>query len=402
MADADTSTTEQRFTMPRHDSAAQARSMEGIAATTLPLFESGDASSKRTSTLLGDLETPPPSPKRMKHEARSPGGTTESLDSAAQRVSSTGGASTRPHSAAGQYTEGAHAARPGSTHVAAHEVGELLNLFADDTYNYLDLCETVESCLVYDIPADLDSDGFIKLLVVLETPLIYTNALPTPNVALSLVRAARSLSCDVVLKLARKHLCAIWNAEHPPKAFPPPATLDTSTKTSSLLADTAAVHPYPDAVFIILFARQYDLPELLKRAFYELLQIRLTEHNLLHLYNTRFTVQQRWRKAVVLAPYMDEKCVSYYHRYSSKSQHWRKMMLESEVVEAGMGGRLRYDSSSGLTKEQKEAWCRSCCKGWTVMLAVKRREWWANFGELMQHASSKCAAAVADGGTRLR
>lgn len=81
---------------------------------------------------------------------------------------------------------------------------------------------------------------------------------------------------------------------------------------------------------------------------------------------------------------MNEKGVSYYHRYSSKSQHWRKMMLESEAVEAGMGDPLRYDASSRLTKEQKEAWCRGCCKGWTDMLAVKWRECWASFRDFMQ------------------
>lgn len=57
---------------------------------------------------------------------------------------------------------------------------------------------------------------------------------------------------------------------------------------------------------------------------------------------------------------------------SSRCQHWRKMMLESEVVEAGMGDPLRYGASSGLTKEQKQTWCRGCRMGWTDMLAVKR------------------------------
>lgn len=87
------------------------------------------------------------------------------------------------------------------------------------------------------------------------------------GVALCLVRAAHSLSCDAVLKLARKRLCAIWNAEHPPKASSGPATLDIPTKMgpapSSLSADTAAVHVYHDAVSVILFARKYGIPELL-------------------------------------------------------------------------------------------------------------------------------------------
>ncbi len=208
---------------------------------------------------------------------------------------------------------------------------------------------------------------------------------PTQGIALSLVRVAHSLSCDVVLKLARRRLCSIWDAEHPAKASSRPATKMSPT-SSSLSADTAAVHTYHDAVFVILFARKYDIPELLKRAFYQLLasaefcaaltadrkQIRLTEEDVLRLYNARFVLQQQWRKAVVLAPYMDENGVSAcrgdgyacsIYNNSSRSQHWRKMMLESEVVEAGMGDPLRYDASSGFTKEQKEAWCRVCHTG---------------------------------------
>lgn len=81
---------------------------------------------------------------------------------------------------------------------------------------------------------------------------------------------------------------------------------------------------YHDTVFLILFARQYSIPELLKHAFYELLasvefwatltanrrQIRLTEDNLLRLYIARFVLQRRWRETVVRAPYMDEKGAS--------------------------------------------------------------------------------------------
>ncbi|KAL1937353.1 hypothetical protein VTO73DRAFT_13814 [Trametes versicolor] len=194
-----------------------------------------------------------------------------------------------------------------------------------------------------------------------------------------------------------------------PASLGAPSKTSPSSSSSGVDTDTETVHTYHNAVFIILFARQYGIPELLKRAFYELLasaefwaaltadpkQIRLTEADLLRLYNARHVLQQRWRETVVLAPYMDEKGVStcqgdgsacsiYNHRYSSRSQHWRKMILESEVVEAGMGDPLRYDASSGLTKEQKETWCRGCRKGWTDMLAVKRREWWASFGDLMQ------------------
>ncbi|EIW53644.1 uncharacterized protein TRAVEDRAFT_67072 [Trametes versicolor FP-101664 SS1] len=269
-----------------------------------------------------------------------------------------------------------------------------------------------------DINAAPDAPNPIASVVARETRGPLTSALrrntplslrsadapPTQSVALSLVRAAHSLSCDVVLKLARRRLCAIWV---PPKASTRPASLGAPSKTSpsssssGVDTDTKTVHTYHNAVFIILFARQYGIPELLKRAFYGLLasaefwaaltadrkQIRLTEADLLRLYNARHVLQQRWRETVVLAPYMDEKGVSTCR--GDGSQHWRKMMLESEVVEAGMGDPLRYDASSGLTKEHEETWGRGCRKGWTDMLARKRTEWWASFGDLMQLATLK-------------
>lgn len=89
---------------------------------------------------------------------------------------------------------------------------------------------------------------------------------------LSLISAAHGLLCDMILKLAKKRLCAIWDAENHPKASPRPAT-KVSLAPSPLSADSdiKTVHTCHDAVFIILFARKYDIPELLNRAFYELL-----------------------------------------------------------------------------------------------------------------------------------
>lgn len=36
----------------------------------------------------------------------------------------------------------------------------------------------------------------------------------------------------------------------------------------------------------------------------------MTESDMLRLYNAHFVLQQRWREAIVLVPYMDEKDVS--------------------------------------------------------------------------------------------
>ncbi|EIW53640.1 uncharacterized protein TRAVEDRAFT_52760 [Trametes versicolor FP-101664 SS1] len=126
-----------------------------------------------------------------------------------------------------------------------------------------------------------------------------------------------------------------------------------SPAPSYLSADAAAVHIYHDVVFIILFARKYSIPKLLKRTFHELL-----------------ASAEFW-----IALTADRNSVG-----AKRSREWRVdvpggwMMLESEVVEAGMGDPLRYDTSSGLTKEQKEA----CETG--------QWEWWASFGDFMQLA----------------
>ncbi|KAL1937125.1 hypothetical protein VTO73DRAFT_14535 [Trametes versicolor] len=235
------------------------------------------------------------------------------------------------------------------------------NLFADNTDGCNGRCRKIEGCPVASIPVGLGLGGFGGLLAVLETPLIYTDASPTH----SLVRAAHSLSCDIVLRLARRRLCAIWDAEHLSTASTRPST-KLSLTPSSLSVDTAAVRTRPRRdVHHPLPAQVWHPGAPLQRVFYELLagaefwtaltagckQIRLTEHNLLRLYNARFALQQRF----VLAPYMDAKdakgastcpgngsaCSIYNHRYSSRSQHWRTMMLESEAVEAGMGDPVR-------------------------------------------------------------
>lgn len=219
----------------------------------------------------------------------------------------------------------------------------------------------------------------------------------------------------MVYKLAKARLCALWDASHPPAApshlailFPTtaaPASSPTST-------DSDDQRSYENAVFIIHFARQYGLPELLKRAFYELLtsaefwaaltaerkQIRLTEDDLLRLYNARFVLQERWREALVVAPYTNEQGVSAcrvdvhgrgyvcrssrYEPAAERPQRWRSMMLESGLVEAGTSDPMRFDALGTLTEEQRQPWCRGCLKAWGDMLAEKRTEWWGMFSDL--------------------
>ncbi|KAL1937364.1 hypothetical protein VTO73DRAFT_13825 [Trametes versicolor] len=420
MVDTDTSATERRFIMPRRDAVAQARRVGGGAAAMSPLSDPQDASPKRTSSHLGDLQTPSPSPKRARHESRAPSGANESVGSAARRAA---GASIDMKSTNFWYADGNVVIKAESTYYKLYRLRlaqycvYFQKLFADETEGYNDRYATVENCPVYHLPAELVSGDFESLLAALETPLAFTDGPPTQTVACALLRAAHSLSCAVVYKLAKARLCALWDASRPPTA---PSHLATLFPTAAAPAssptgtDSNGQRSYENAVFIIRFARQYGVPELLKRAFYELFtsaafwavlagdrkQIRLTEDDLLRLYNARFVLQQRWREALVVAPYTNKQGVSAcrvdvhgrgyvcrssrYEPAAERPQRWRSMMLESGLVEAGTADPMRFDVLGALSEEQRQPWCRGCLKGWGDMLMEKRMEWWVMFANLMQ------------------
>ncbi|KAL1937340.1 hypothetical protein VTO73DRAFT_13801 [Trametes versicolor] len=244
-------------------------------------------------------------------------------------------------------------------------------LFTDDANDYEDQCTTVDGCPIYHIPTDLDSDDFDNLLAVLETPLCAADAdrrtVPGSRHAQPLVQRRTQTRDEAPLRhLGRRPssegILAPRNPRHPiqdePRLF------------------SGGRSQYPDsahAVFIILFARQYGISALLKRAFYELLastdfwaaltadhkQMRLTEDDLLRLYNARHVLQQRWREAVVLAPYTNEQGVS----ACRVDVHGMGMMLESGLVEAGTADPMRFDVLGALTQEQRQPWCPNAVGG---------------------------------------
>ncbi|KAL1937104.1 hypothetical protein VTO73DRAFT_15091 [Trametes versicolor] len=349
MTDTGASATERRFTMPRCDAGTQAHSTVGIAATTSTLFDLGDASPKRTSTHIGDLETPSPSPNRMKHDARSPIGTLEITTF--------------------WYPDGNVVVKSDATYYKLHSSRlarhcvYFKKLFADDVDDYEDRA--------------------------------FTDGPPTQTVACALLRAAHSLSCDVVYKLAKAR--SPTAPSHLAILFP---TVVTAASSPSC-ADADDQRSHENAIFIIHFARQYGLPELLKRAFYELLasarfwavlaadrkQIRLTEDDLLRLDNARLVLQDRRREALVVAPRTPtETASSRYEPATERPQRWRSMMLESGLVEGGTGDPMRFDVIGALTQEQRQPWCHGCLKAWGDTLAERRMDWWASFGDLMQSA----------------
>ncbi|KAH9847019.1 hypothetical protein C2E23DRAFT_533947 [Lenzites betulinus] len=272
----------------------------------------------------------------------------------------------------------------------------------------------IEDCAVYNAPAELKAGDFKNLLIALETPLMFVTSFPTQSLAVSLVRASQTLSCDIVYKFARNHLCAVWDSARPPTAptyvmtlfpsapAPAPATVSAWTQTPST---------YEEAVYIILFARQYRIPELLKRAFYELIassefwhvasadhkKTKLTIGDLSRLRHARHTLQTLWREAARIEPPMKaaevvlpsywpgEGCVCPLYNLNGpmRALNWRTVLMETGAVDAGTVDPLRCDLLAQLPRKNRYPWCRWCLKRWQDVLEQKRRDWWAMLDDLM-------------------
>ncbi|KAI0824550.1 hypothetical protein BC628DRAFT_1419992 [Trametes gibbosa] len=179
----------------------------------------------------------------------------------------------------------------------------------------------IDDCAVYNALSELKVDDSKTLLVALETPLlgsVYCS--PAQSFAESLVIASQSVSCDIVFKFAKRHLCAFRDAVRPPAAptyvmtlFPP---TPTPASAESPLMDPSTARTHEEAAYIILLARRYRIPELLKRAFYELIasatfwdvvsasrkQTKPGIDDLLRLYEARHALQKMWRDAVLIEP----------------------------------------------------------------------------------------------------
>ncbi|KAI0349902.1 hypothetical protein OH77DRAFT_1414086 [Trametes cingulata] len=266
----------------------------------------------------------------------------------------------------------------------------------------------VDGCPVYHVPAELRAHDFQCLLQVLERPLMYAKEWPAQTTATALLRAAHALRCEAVLAFAKECLAAYWGNGLPPQApsysdtlFPAPLS---TAPSSDAHPEAPAEHMYREALSVILLARRYDVPRVLKRAFYELIasaefwaalnadrrQIPLYEDDLLRLYNARHVLEQRWREAVVVAPCVNEKDKSTcrqdlcsVRRYVSPTEMWRSMVLQSGLVEDGARDPMRYELLGGLKKESRDRWCPWCLREWEEMMAQKRKEWWALLGGLM-------------------
>ncbi|KAI9070282.1 hypothetical protein FKP32DRAFT_1616176 [Trametes sanguinea] len=273
--------------------------------------------------------------------------------------------------------------------------------------------EQYEGCPIYDAPRDVCPSDFERLMAVIDTPLAYHNVQPTRNEAISLLCTSTALSCKPVLAMAKKRLCSIWNAREPPKPhgatyieslFSPPATPESLPGASEDDERT-----FKDTIYVVVLARLYDIPGLLKPAFYELItrtefwsalyedreHIKLLEKDLLAMVHARDTLRQWWREFVLVAPALQQgktdglrvhPCTCFHLTQHPDAHHeWRLMMFDSGVTEEGASDPLRYNVLAALKSHKaKKAWCIWCLEGWERALVKKREEWWVALDGLLR------------------
>ncbi|KAI0349913.1 hypothetical protein OH77DRAFT_1156763 [Trametes cingulata] len=229
---------------------------------------------------------------------------------------------------------------------------------------------------------NLDAAEFSDFLRALEDPCAYVIEPPTQGMAISLLRTATRLGCESVRKLARHRLEQLW-----------PCTIDQKlTRKGHVLA-----------IEIISAAREFDLPQLLKRAFYELIRsttfwkrveterptLALSDADLLMLYQARHVLQQHWRELVFVPPRLQYlACLCRHFRPSQRQASWSAEIVKWGDLQKGEEDPIGYlDTFKWRAFENKERlWCRKCLNQSATTWLEAKREWWKKLDGLLKLA----------------
>ncbi|KAI0658233.1 hypothetical protein C8Q70DRAFT_899169, partial [Cubamyces menziesii] len=228
---------------------------------------------------------------------------------------------------------------------------------------------------------------FTEFLRAMETPLIFVLSPPPQNVALSLLRVASRVECETVLEVAIHYLRKLWPST-------PPTTAEAKAIDSTLIAINAA--------------RQFKVPGILKRAFYELLRnplfwlqvvtqrqtLSLSDADLLALYHARDFTQQHWRKLVFLLPGNGGECLSTgrlakkcaFTDGAERAAYWRSQFVEDNHLEKGAGDPIWYigDLLQGaMFNSQTGTWCRACLDERQVAWNAMKSWLWSRLDHLL-------------------
>lgn len=199
----------------------------------------------------------------------------------------------------------------------------------------------------------------------------------------AILRAARALSFEALDEFASRTLREMWP--------------DDLRKLSMI--------PIKNAAETIILARECEMPELLKRAFYELVRTarlgqdedadledpevakkQISRQNLARLIKTREELTARWIWAADKPPEIpcplsdgdpaNEETVKCIQARANNLVHWQDVVKKSLLFEECL-----YDPLHGLQRLVDVDWaatgyCQRCVKAWKVSWAAQREKLW--------------------------
>ncbi|KAI0819881.1 hypothetical protein BC628DRAFT_954797 [Trametes gibbosa] len=227
---------------------------------------------------------------------------------------------------------------------------------------------------------------FTLFLKAFETPSMLTTHTPQQDTIISLLRVAAKLECPAVRDIAKARLQQLW-----PLTVPSPGA-----KTKSLSLTFAIIHA----------ARKYHLPELLRRAFYELIRkpsfwdrvssdranVDLSDADLLILFSVRHILQQKWRALVSTEPSPGKPCLRYEARPNAKQcryatistervASWGSYFIASGDFENGAIDPICHvdvvlDSAHFNPTGTNRSWCDLCLNERRKAWETAKGQWW--------------------------
>lgn len=218
-----------------------------------------------------------------------------------------------------------------------------------------------------------------------------------------LLIAAHALGCGSIVAQEKKRLCAVWDPTKPPR---PESYRNYRPPTSAYLPDDAP-HSFQEALDMIHVGRSFEMTQVLKRAYYELISSEEFESVLTkdpsaygfsraemkRLSRAQGKLMFAWHRTIKKPPRDSIWRGSHCHPlarstlpYGCKQQHrairrsaWRNMMNETGEAQEGACDPLLYNVFLRLDEQQNSQWCSCCVREWEKLLAERREEWWAEF-----------------------
>ncbi|EIW51935.1 uncharacterized protein TRAVEDRAFT_53930 [Trametes versicolor FP-101664 SS1] len=233
--------------------------------------------------------------------------------------------------------------------------------------------------------SDIAYNDFIVFLEVLETPFKYTNVFPQQDAAVSILKVSRLLDCSMARDLALSMLRKLWPDDRPLLAVPSKCK-------------------YSDALVVLKASRDYAVPSLRKRAFYELLRsaafwkavaddrraLGLADADVFALFGAREALQQQCSTLIFKRPSRGSdwcpmrfaegnRCNPPYKKPHLRKAFWRSDVIQSGDYESGMRDPIgwlgvmmnKHDTLTG------QGWCEMCFQERRTAWMGARTSWWA-------------------------